>query len=495
MGKGKGGRGTRSGHHLQGGRREDHKQNLFDPTLDTEMLNVPHQSRKRYKKTQNTSVGLPSKLENSKQGRVGKAAKAAKDVSQKRQSVSSNIPKDQQPPFRAAPSHPAFSSENPFVGSSRLKSHRASIASCVSSLSTKIGRGPYCFRCARTNRKLRQALLDLLEHALKDGRKLIDEWAWEAGVSPDHMDCERTKMHTIPECLQSEDKPCHGHKREMADPTEIRHSSTFPPQTSQAFDMSGPQLPSAGIHQPSPPQSQQKWNPFFPAVSGTFESQTVPMLAAQVPNGKTWTLPNGMSVAEPTATYACYVGQPGRASPSRAQCSYDQQHQQDHPSSHVCQVGNVLSSDSTHRHLDPTLEQPAHVLEQATINSYFSNSTNQEYRGGHPLMLAPQMSNVEDPLSAQSQQAQQHPSQCQPQSLSSHFEYPSPIFFKELHDQDNSKITPPPSNEMTIRSMLNNGTGTAVGTSFESMQEGAEKSSGGVLDPDQEQEQTSNAAK
>lgn len=501
MGKGKGGRRTRSGR--QGGRREDHKQNLSDPTLDTKMLDAPHQSRELYKKPQNKSVGFPSKLENSNQGRVAKAAKVARDISQKRQSTSSNTSRNRQPPFRAGPSSPALLSENPFLGSSRTKSHRASIASCVSALSTKVGRGLYCYKCARTNRKLRQALFDLLERALKDGRKLIDEWAWEAGVSPDHMDCERTKMHNIPEGLQSEDEPCHGHKGKTANCGEVRQGSTFAPQTSQASGMSGPVMPLAGTQQPSPPLPQQMRNPFIPVMSGTFESQTFPMSAPQVPNGMTWTLSNGVSVAEQNETNASNVGRLGRASPSRAQHNSYQQHQQDHHSSDICQFANGLSSSSTYQYLDPKTLQSAHVLKQAPINSYMPNSASQIVYGGHPLMLVPHKSNVEDSPSVQVPQVQQHPSQRQPEALSSHFEYPSSIFTnpaaavkeedqsipKAIHNRDNSQIIPPQSNEQTVRDMLHKGTGIGVGAVFESMQQGAETSPGDdVLEPDQGQQ-------
>lgn len=493
MPKAKGGRGARR--RRQGEGREGRKPGLSDQTLDTEMLDFPQQRSGRYKQTQKKSSSSQVNFDNGKRGRV---AKATTNLAQTRQSIFSNASLDQQP-SRTDSSSPAFSTQNPFISSGRPKVRRVSLVSCVSALSTKIGRRPYCYKCARTNRRLRQARFDLLDSSLKNGKKLIDEWAWEAGVSPDHMDCERTKLHTIPEGQDEPGDQCEGGATDLGQTHPMRKVS---PGFSRTLGTAEPQLPSAEIHQPPPPQTHQKLNPFIPAESGAFGGQPSQMLAPQVHSSKSWSILNSMSMAEQTETYACYAGQLDLAPSPQAPHSPYQQHPPDHHSSHVCQVTNTLFDGSTHQHLGHIPEQPVHVLQQATVISSIPNFTAQESHGGHPLILAPQTSSIEDQPSEQAPQAQHCSFQHQPQPRSSHLEFPGTTFaksaaavdeegqelLKAFRIRDDALVTPPPSYEMTIRGMLNNETCTGVGASSETTQQATGNCSGSVIRPDQEQQ-------
>lgn len=81
---------------------------------------------------------------------------------------------------------------------------RSSVVTCITALSTKLG-GAGCYRCTRTNRKLRDFLIDLFE----GGRLAVDEWAEAAGVSfEDHMEWERTKTRTLAGGLRRGSEPC-----------------------------------------------------------------------------------------------------------------------------------------------------------------------------------------------------------------------------------------------------------------------------------------------
>lgn len=352
MTKGKSGRGRRCGGTAKGA-RQGGKQSLCDPTLDTEMLDGPHQRGKQSRKPkqmQDKPCRNETVLKDRRRGRVDKQAKDAPQLRQSTITHTSQAPLTSQKansstpataprdPFVASngrpgsllvtadgPRNPFANSnraQNPFVTSKETKSRQTSVLSCESALSTRVGRGTHCYRCARTNRKLRQALFGLLEKALKDGRNLIDEWSWEAGVSPDHMDCERTKVHTIPQGLQSGNEPNHGY-----DPSR---TSVLPSQTSQAPDIL---QPFAGTYQPQP-----ALNPFIPARPSHLERQPPHMLAPRMPRAMPWTTANATTAAVQQTSYASDVGFRGQASQPQTKHNPFQQPQQDCRSSKDFQV-------------------------------------------------------------------------------------------------------------------------------------------------------------
>lgn len=477
MGKGKCERGGRADRHSGG--REGRKPNSpFHSTLDTEMFDVPHQRSERYKQNQNKSARFETHRVNSGWGGVGKADR---DVSEKQPSIFSqgllnSIPRSRQLSTRAGPPASGVCSPTHFVNGSATKSRRASIGTCISALSTHVGRGLYCYKCARTNRKLRQALFELLERALKDGRKLIDEWAWEAGVSPDHMDCERSKMHIIPGGLRSDNELCHRCKDDVLSCEQSQGTSKWPPWTSQAPDMSGPQLPAARIQQPVfSSQPQQKLNPFIQAVPDAFMRQPSSMLASQTPYASPWAVPNATTVEEQTAaTCARYVEHLDQASQLRQQQKSYQEQEQGLNSSRVWQVTNRPTDDPTDQRLDQNYQQPAvhQVAACPAIGSHILNFVNQETHCVDPYMYARTTTRGEEPPHVQMSQAPQHPFQ----HLQDPLEHPDTVSSNATapphHEEDwqhipvvvgqslqetvpNALITPPPSDAMTVRGMLN----------------------------------------
>lgn len=101
-----------------------------------------------------------------------------------------------------------LSTRNPFATNLnnvvRPRTARSSMVTCITALSTQVG-GSGCYRCARTNRKLRDFLVDLFE----GGRRAVDEWAEAAGVSAEnHMEWERTKTRTLAGGLRRGSEPC-----------------------------------------------------------------------------------------------------------------------------------------------------------------------------------------------------------------------------------------------------------------------------------------------
>lgn len=459
MTKARGGRGGRGGGVARGGRqcqgRNGGKQSLSNPTIDTELPDVPHQRGKQSRKSkqvQNKSSSDQAERRNSRRGKVDNVAKV---VPQTRHSRLYGTSKGLQSSGRASPT-PASAPRNPFlhkdgtqnpvVTSHAAKGRQTSVLSCVSVLSTKVGRGAYCYRCNRTNRKLRQALFDLLERALKDGRNLIDEWAWEAGVSPDHMDCERTKVCTIPEGVQSVNEPSH---RFEAGRTSIFHS-----QNSQA---PGLLQPSAGTHQPLVSRPQQTLNPFIPAGSSVSEIQPPHKLAAQVSSARPWTTANAMSTAAQQTTYAGDVGSRAQASRLQTQQYPHQLQRRDHRGDDAFQATNGGSGNPPCQY---PLAQPA---KQATLNSCIQNQAVQETYGNHPFLSVPQMMSVQDAQMIQVAQAQQHPLQNQQQLMQTIAAFANIATADHGQDQTIPKasrkreaapITPPSSNDMSIPSML-----------------------------------------
>lgn len=458
MTKGRGGRGGRGGGGARGGRqgkgRNGGKQSLSNPTIDTEVPDVPHQRGKESRKpkqVQNKSSGDRVEPRNSRKEQVDKVAK---DAPQSRRSMLQSAGRASTTPA-TAPRNPVLHNDpfvstnfsqspfatgngprNPFVTSHATKSRQTSVLSCVSVLSTKVGRGAYCYKCNRTNRKLRQALLDLLERALKDGRNLIDEWAWEAGVSPDHMDCERTKVCTIPEGLQSVDEPSHEFGAGRA--------SIFRSQNSQA---SGLLQPSAGTHQPPVSRSQQALNPFIPAGPSV---QPPHDFAAQVSSARPWTVANAMSTAVQQKTYSGEAESRAKASRSQTQQYPYQQQQRDHRSGNAFQVANKDFSTSPFQH----------PLAQASLNSSIPHQVFHESYGSHSVLPAPQMMSVQDPPTVQVlPQAQQHPLQSQQHLMhtiaaianiatADHGE--DQAIPKVSRNREDAPITPPSSNDMSI---------------------------------------------
>lgn len=492
MGKSKGGRGARVSRY--GGGRDGRKQSAFNPTLDTEMLDAPRRRSERYMQHQKESFSSRTQLESEGRGRLGKATR---DTCQTQQSIFNNtlLQGQQSSATRANPTASAFSSHNPFVS---WKSHRASIGTCVSALSTtRVGRGPYCYRCAHTNRKLRQALLDLLESALKDGKKLIDEWAWEAGVSPDHMDCERTKMHIVPEGLQSENEPCHRCRAGVWSRDQNRRMSTSRPaiKTSQAPGSSvlGPQLRPAGIHGPLFSQPLQSLNPFTQVACGAPESQPSPTLTSQVPRARPWTLSSAMMAAEQTVTDTCNVGYPDSRSQLQAQQTPYQQQQQESGSGHIWQAVNELHNNPTHEQPDQVHPHPTvdRFIEQATLDPYISKSVSQEYQWGHPYKAIQKVASFVQASSVQVPQVHQYQFQHLQHLLGGGLEHPGSVLVKPVppaHQEDQSRqdalITPPPPHEMTIIGMLNKkDSATGEEASSETMHQATGKSSGDVLSP------------
>lgn len=75
----------------------------------------------------------------------------------------------------------------------RRASHRPSFNTCLSARTRVSKCASLCERCTRQNRQLRDELLDLL----KRNSRAISKWMDAAGVSPDHMDFERTRARTI----------------------------------------------------------------------------------------------------------------------------------------------------------------------------------------------------------------------------------------------------------------------------------------------------------
>lgn len=514
MGKGKGGRGGRGSRH--GGGRDGRKQTSFDPTLDTEMVDAPHHRSERRKQTESWFHGSQNQHGNSGRGLVGRTARGVSHTQQSifNQSVLRNVPRGQPFSTRATPRISMLSSQNRFTTNSRTKSRRASIGTCISALSTQIGRGPYCYKCARTNRKLRQALFDLLERALKDGKELIDEWAWEAGVSPDHMDCERTKMHIIPEGLRSENEPCHQCKAEMLSRSQSHRMSLFPPQASQAPVVMGPGLPPAETPHQACLQAQQRLNPFIQAAPGVFESRSSPMLASRVPSARPWDVTNALSGAEQTATCVSCVGYPGQVPQPQAQHELYQQQQQGSGSSHIWQVANGHLNGPTHQHPDQVHRQPAvdDNVDQATTDTYTQSAVNQRDRCGNSYTTAQLINNVEKTSTESVAQAQQRVFQHLQHPLNRHLEHlgtitASPATLAPEEDQSrhevttNPLITPPLSNEMTITGMLNltseahpaqtREASVDAGAPSQATQQSTEKSAGDVLDPNLAQKQPS----
>lgn len=485
MTKGKGGRGggaAREGR--QGKGRQGGKQCLSNPTLDTEMLDVPNQRNRqsrRSKQVQNKPCGDQTQQKNTRRGQVDKVAR---DVPQSRQSIFFVTSQATRSSDRADSSTPATAArnsfvtangpQNPFVASKETKSRQTSVLSCVSALSTRVGRRAYCFKCSRTNRKLRQALFDLLERALNDGRNLIDEWSWEAGVSPDHMDCERTKIHTIPEGLQSGNEPIHGF--------QAGRTSVLPAQTSQA----------PGLLQPT-------LNPFIPARPSVSESQPPHMLAPQIPSAMPWTTANATSVAVQQTTYAGDVGFQVQPSQSQRKHKPFLQQQRDCRSSTTFQVDNGDFGNSARQHQQQSQHQAPPT--PATVNLCIPNSVTQETHGDYPLTRLRQMMSVQDAPTVHVLQVQQHPLQSQQHlmhptaafnniAIADHGE--GQIILNLPQSREDALITPPHSNDMHIATMLNKEAGTDVGPPCETMYQGVvdrrPECPGPVPGPDQRQQ-------
>lgn len=468
MTKGKGGRG---GGAARGGRqgkgRQGGKQSLSNPTLDTEMLDVPHQRNRqsrRSKPIQNKPCGDQTELKNTRRGQVDKVVR---DTPQSRQSIfpvtsqatrssdragSSTPATAPQNPFVTAngPQNPFANSNrarNPFVASKETNGRQTSVLSCVSALSTRVGRGAYCYKCARTNRKLRQALFDLLEKAVKDGKNLIDEWSWKAGVSPDHMDCERTRIHAIPEGLQSGNEPSHGF--------QAGRTSVLLSQTSQA---PGLLQPSAGTCQPQP-----TLNPFIPARPSVFENQPPHMLAPQTPSAMPWTTANTTSAAVQRSTYAGDVGFRGQVSQSQAKHNPFLQQQRDCRISNASQVANGMFCNSSRQHQPPSA--------QATVKPCIPDSVAHETHGGHPLTRLRQMMSLQDAPTVQLPQNQQHlmRSLAAFNNIAIADNGEGQIISNVPQSREDAPITPPRSNDMPITTMLNKEAGPDVGPPCEAM--------------------------
>ncbi|CAN8095180.1 unnamed protein product [Discula destructiva] len=338
MTRGKGWRGKRGAQN-----RESHggpKQSAFE--LDTDMVDGPGPRREwRYHNRDSTQQGR-----NSRAG-VGKASRASSQVLQ---SIFSSLPAQssfaRDNPFHATAPAPSVFAEHP-----RRHVRRAvSIVTCESALSTQAG--AYCYKCSGINRKLRQAMYDLLETTFKSGKQLIDEWAWEAGVSPDHMDCERTKMlRFIPEGLRGEGEPCCRCKVDMLGPQ--RGSASL---AQQSF------APATAHHQQQQQQQQQRMNPFVQVgASNPFTRQQPPMAAPQFPRLMSLTAPSNLpTIMEQEPAYdASTVGFDQATQPQVRPSPYQQQ-QQDHNGAHAWDLLGAQSHQSSMRQqplINPLLEQ------------------------------------------------------------------------------------------------------------------------------------------
>ena len=302
MARGKGGRGGRSGRNSGG--HNGPKQRLLE--LDTDMADAPRPRNERRTQNRDNHVGFRTQHENNNRRRVGKASRAR---AQAPQSIFSDYPHSQKhQSARKTPFNPAFPASNPSGNIFRRNTRRASIVTCVSAFSTQAGaRGPYCYKCAGTNRKLRQAMLDLLETTLTDGRKLIDEWAFEAGVSPDHMECERTKMRNLPisEGQQRGGEPCNNCKAELFSHIPGHNCTSLDSaQISPACDPVGHQLPFDSLHHQPLPQMQQNTSPYNSTRPDLFARRPDLAAAPQAHHLMSWTAPRNMpSIPEQEAAY------------------------------------------------------------------------------------------------------------------------------------------------------------------------------------------------
>lgn len=180
----------------RGGRPKQRK----DSTVDTWTRNVADSRSEHHKPKQRKNVGFKPQQENDQRARVAKTG--------------GGFPT--QPKAFSAATRSILTSRSSPSGSSDRRSaylHRQkSTMSCISALSTQSG--SFCERCNRVNRKLRDVLVRLIDTSAQ----AVSEWSHAVGVSPDHMEYERTKTIIVPDGFRRDSAPCRNcHARRVAE--------------------------------------------------------------------------------------------------------------------------------------------------------------------------------------------------------------------------------------------------------------------------------------